>query len=75
MLANPNINQILPKVGNRYEAAIALSKRARKIAQNRIEEGSTDIRDTVDVAAEEIAEGKVYIKKNGVYYSGTEDDK
>lgn len=75
MLANPNINQILPKVGNRYEAAIALSKRARKIAQNRIEEGSTEIRDTVDVAAEEIAEGKVYIKKNGVYYSKEENNK
>lgn len=69
MLSNPNINQILPKVGNRYEAAIALSKRARKIAQNRLEEESTDIRDAVDVAAEEIASGKVYIKKNGTYYN------
>lgn len=73
MLANPNINQILPKVGNRYEAAIALSKRARKIAQIRLEEESTDIRDTVDVAAEEIAEGKVYVKKNGSYYSDKEE--
>ena len=38
MLSNPNINEIMPKVGNRYESAIALAKRARKIAKNRLEE-------------------------------------
>ena len=67
MLSNPNINEIMPKVGNRYESAIALAKRARKIAKNRLEEGSDDIRDAVDVAGEEIGNEKVYVKKNGKY--------
>ena len=67
MLSNPNINEIMPKVGNRYESAIALAKRARKIAKNRLEEGSDDIRDAVDVAGEEIENEKVYVKKNGKY--------
>ena len=67
MLSNPNINEIMPKVGNRYESAIALEKRARKIAKNRLEEGSDDIRDAVDVAGEEIENEKVYVKKNGKY--------
>lgn len=67
MLSNPNVNEVMPKVGNRYEAALAIAKRARKIATKRIEEASDDIRDTVDVAAEEIANDKVYVKKNGEY--------
>ena len=67
MLSNPNINEIMPKVGNRYESAIALAKRARKIAKNRLVEGSDDIRDAVDVAGEEIENEKVYVKKNGKY--------
>ena len=67
MLSNPNINEIIPKVGNRYESAIALAKRARKIAKNRLEEGSDDIKDAVDVAGEEIENEKVYVKKNGKY--------
>lgn len=74
MLSNPNVNQIMPKVGNRYESALALAKRARKIAQNRIEEGSTDIRDTVDVAGEEIVDGKVYVKKDGMYVVEPKED-
>ena len=48
-------------------SALAIAKRARKIAAKRIEESSSDIRDTVDVAAEEIANNKVYVKKNGEY--------
>lgn len=67
MLSNPNINEILPKVGNRYEAVLALSKRARKISKKRIEEGSDDIRDAVDVASEEIAENKAFVKKDGKF--------
>ena len=67
MLSNPNINEILPKVGNRYEAVLAISKRARAISKKRVEEGSDDIRDAVDVAAEEIVENRVYVRKNGKY--------
>lgn len=67
MLSNPNVSQIIPKVGNRYESALAIAKRARNIENKRIIEGDTDITDAVDIAAKEIAEGKVKVKKNGEY--------
>lgn len=31
MLSNPNVNEIMPKVGNRYESAIALAKGQEKL--------------------------------------------
>ena len=31
MLSNPNVSQIIPKAGNRYESALAIAKRARNI--------------------------------------------
>ena len=67
MLSNPNVSQIMPKVGNRYESALAIAKRARNIENRRIIEGDQDIKDAVDVAAKEIAEGKVRVKKDGEY--------
>ena len=67
MLSKPNVNEIMPKVGNRYESALAIAKRARYIENRRIVEGSSDIRDAVDVAANEIADGKVLVKKDGEY--------
>lgn len=67
MLSNPNVSQIMPKVGNRYESALAIAKRARNIENRRIIEGDQDITDAVDVAAKEIAEGKVKVKKDGEY--------
>ncbi|MEG0872436.1 MAG: DNA-directed RNA polymerase subunit omega [Clostridia bacterium] len=67
MLSDPNISKIIPKVGNRYEAALAISKRARNIENRRVIEGDSDIRDAVDVASIEIAEEKVYVKKGGVF--------
>lgn len=67
MLSDPNVKKIMPKAGNRYEAALAIAKRARDIAQKRYEEGSTDIKDPVDVASCEIAEEKVFVKKDGKY--------
>lgn len=67
MLAKPNVKEIMPKVGNRYESALAIAKRARDIEKRRVIEGSNDIRDAVDIAAEEIANEEAYVKKNGQY--------
>lgn len=77
MLSKPNVKEILPKVGNRYQASIALAKRARQIEAQRSakrkeakEKGieyHEDITDGVELAAREIDEGKIYIKINGEY--------
>ena len=67
MLSKPNVKEIMPKAGNRYETALAISKRARDIEKRRAIEGRDDIRDSVDIAAEEIAEEKVYVKINEQY--------
>jgi DNA-directed RNA polymerase subunit K/omega len=67
MLSDPNINKISPIVGNRYESALALSRRARDIENRRVIEGDSCIKDAVDIASKEIAEGRVYVKKSGVY--------
>lgn len=67
MLSDPNVSKIAPKVGNRYEAALAVAKRAREIEKKRVEEENPDIKDAVDIAATEIAEEKVYVKIDGEY--------
>ena len=66
MLAKPSVNEVMPKVGTRYELAVAVAKRARQIQERRIEEGDPDITDTVDVATREIAEDKVKVGKEVV---------
>ena len=63
MLANPGVKETVGKVGTRYETAIAVAKRARQIAERRIEEGDPDITDPVDVASHEIAEDKIKVEK------------
>ena len=63
MLAKPSVNEVMPKVGTRYELAIAVAKRARQIAERRIEEGDPDITDAVDIATREIAEDKIAVEK------------
>lgn len=67
MLSDPNIGKIIPKVGNRYEAALAIAKRARNIENRRVIEGDSCIRDAVDIASIEISENKVFVKKSGTY--------
>lgn len=71
MLANPNISQIMPKAGNRYQSALAIAKRARSIENRRLIEGDRDIHDAVDVASEEIVSGKVKVLINGEYVDKT----
>jgi len=63
MLAKPSVDEVMPKVGTRYELAIAVAKRARQIAERRIEEGDPDITDAVDIATREIAEDKIKVAK------------
>jgi len=63
MLAKPSVDEVMSKVGTRYELAIAVAKRARQISEKRIEEGDPDITDAVDIATREIAEDKVKVEK------------
>jgi len=63
MLAKPSVNDIMGKIGTRYEVALAVAKRARQISNERIEEGNPDISDPVDVASKEIDSGKVTVSK------------
>ncbi len=72
MLSDPNVKKIMPKAGNRYEAVLALAKRARKIEEKRVEKGDRDIRDAVDLAATEILEGKAHVLINGEYIEKNE---
>lgn len=67
MLSKPNVKEIMPKVGNRYQAALAISKRARNIEDRRVAENDRNIHDAVDLAAEEIVNGKAYVKIDGEY--------
>lgn len=75
MLSDPNVKKILPKVGNRYEAALAIAKRARDIENRRVIEGDPEIKDAVDIAAEEIVNENVYVKINGKYTIEPDEDK
>ena len=61
MLAKPSVNDIMGKIGTRYEVALAVAKRARQISNKRIEEGDPDISDPVDVASKEIDSGKTVV--------------
>lgn len=72
MLSDPNVVQITPKVGNRYESAVIIAQRARQIEKRRVETGARDITDSVDVASKEIVDGEVLIKRNGQYVSKKE---
>ncbi|MEG1705227.1 MAG: DNA-directed RNA polymerase subunit omega [Clostridia bacterium] len=67
MLSKPNVNELMKKAGNRYEASLAIAKRARTIARRRVERGDSNIKDTVDMAANEIFEEKALVKRDGIY--------
>ena len=63
MLSKPGVKETVGKVGTRYETAVAVAKLARRISEKRIEDLDPDITDPVDVATEEIADGKVKVSK------------
>lgn len=66
MLSKPGVAELENKVGNRYEVSLAVAKRAREIAEERLESGDDSITDTVDVASEEIDKGIVTISKESL---------
>ncbi len=74
MLSNPNVDDLMAKAGNRYETTLAIAKRARVIANRRLEKGFLSIKDTVDIAAQEIHEGTALVKLDGEYVSKQEDE-
>ncbi len=61
MLSKPNISELRNKGENRYKIALAVAKRARQISKKRLEEGSEEIKDPVDIAAIELEHDKVKI--------------
>ena len=83
MLSKPNVKEIMPKVGNRYQSVLAIAKRAREIEADKVkkrieakeknkdmkEEYHEEVFDAVDRAAQEIADSKVYIKIDGKYHN------
>ena len=65
MIVKPTVTELLKKAKNRYELVIATSKRARQIAMG--DEPLTKVKEEspVTLAANEIAEGKVTIVREG----------
>lgn len=63
MLSSPNALDIMPKVGSRYEVALATSKRARQIADRRVKTEDPDITDPVDIASKELADGTTIVER------------
>lgn len=61
MIVEPTVNELLKHAENRYALVIATSKRAREIAKGDMPLTNTDDKSPVTIAAEEIADEKVYI--------------
>ena len=61
MIVEPTVNELLKHAENRYALVIATSRRAREIAKGDTPLTSTDDKSPVTIAAEEIADEKVYI--------------
>lgn len=54
MLSKPNVEELMPKVGSRYDVALSVAKRARQISDKRLTSQDGSIEDAVDLAAKEI---------------------
>ncbi len=61
MMVKPTVKELLTKVDNRFELVVATAKRARQIASGEDVLINTDEEAPVTIAANEIAEGKVYV--------------
>ena len=61
MIVKPSVTELLTKAKNRYELVIAISRRARQIAQGAEPKTQVKEESAVTLAANEIAEGKVTI--------------
>ncbi len=63
MIVKPTVNELLKHAENRYALVIAASRRAREIAKGDEPLTKTDDKSPVTIAAEEIAENKVFIEE------------
>lgn len=63
MMVKPTVKELLTKVDNRFALVSVTAKRARQIAQGDTLLIDTDEEAPVTIAANEIAEGKVFIKE------------
>lgn len=61
MMVKPTVKELLTKVDNRFGLVVATAKRARQIASGEDVLIDTDEEAPVTIAANEIAEGKVYV--------------
>jgi len=61
MIVKPTVNELLKHAENRYALVIATSKRAREIAKGDEPLTKTEDKSPVTIAAEEIADEKVFI--------------
>lgn len=61
MMVKPTVKELLTKVDNRFELVVATAKRARQVASGDEVLINTDEEAPVTIAANEIAEGKVYV--------------
>lgn len=61
MIVKPTVKELLTKVDNRFALVVATAKRARQIANNAEVLIHTEEEAPVTIAANEIAEGKVYV--------------
>ena len=59
----PAISRLLDKVDNRYTLVMEIAKRARQIANGDTPKTTADEESSVTLAANEIAEGKVFVKE------------
>ncbi len=64
MIVKPTVNELLKNAENRYALVIAASRRAREISAGDTPLVETDDTSSVTIAANEIAEKKVYIVDN-----------
>ena len=62
MIIKPTVTDLLKIANNRFELVIAISKRARKLAEGEKPLTKVKERSTVTLAANEIAESKVKIE-------------
>ena len=65
MIVKPTVNELLKHSENRFELVIAASKRARQISKGAKKLTDVDEASSVTIAANEINEGKIKIKKVG----------
>ena len=61
MIVKPTVNELLKHAENRYALVIATSRRAREIAKGDEPLTKTEDKSPVTIAAEEIAEEKIFI--------------